>query len=117
MGGSYYDSSTGSWGFKCCRQCLKHAYCVAQKKRQDPTDVVAESGDAPPAVAADPVEDAIEDVGKVSSSSDAESSSGGSGGSGADGGDEDGPAAVARKKALAEKRKARALKGLKMFGS
>merc|ERR1712032_1419796 len=100
----------GSWGFKCCRQLLKHAYCVAQKKRQDPAEVVAESADAPPPVVADLTEDAIEDAGKVSSSSDSESSSGGGGGSGAEGGDEDGPAAASRKKAHAEKRKARALK-------
>ncbi|CAJ1328135.1 unnamed protein product [Effrenium voratum] len=26
--GSWFDSATGRWGFKCCHQCMKNAYCV-----------------------------------------------------------------------------------------
>lgn len=100
--GSWYDSVSGRWGFACCRQTMKNAYCTPLKK----LDAVADSivNDEPTAAL---TIGQAEKAGSSSSDSDASSS-------GAEGGAEDVPAEK-RRQAIAEKRRARALKGIKAY--
>lgn len=121
--GSFFDVATGKFGYKCCRQCLRNSYCIPQKKQDAlaassaEADVAGGAENADATGAADADEAAAEDGGKVSSSDESSSSSSG-GGSAADAGGEEAQneKAARRKAALEEKRKARALKGLKLFG-
>jgi len=95
--GSWYDATTGKWGFKCCHQTLRNAYCVPLKKQDAVADAPAEAD----------VEE-VADEGRaedISSSSDSDEASGNN--------EEN---KEAKKAAIAEKRRARALKGLKLFG-
>lgn len=124
--GSWYDSVGGRWGFACCQQTMKNAYCMPLRRHaealegeEEPAEEAPEqagqqdaaaassgaaaasaSGGGAAAVAA--AEEA-EDAGKASSSSDSDGSSS----------DEAGGAG--KKEAGAEKRKAKALAGLKLM--
>jgi len=43
--GSWYDSNAGKWGFACCHQTLKNAYCVPLKKHDAVEDAPATEGE------------------------------------------------------------------------
>jgi pre-mRNA-processing factor SLU7 len=102
--GSYFDVTTMRFGYKCCKQCLKSSYCIPQKKQDTLADVPGES-----AAAAEGEDEIVEVAGQIEgSSSDSDSSSSGS----ASG--DDAEKAAQKKAAADEKRKARALKGLKL---
>jgi len=110
--GSYWDSGSQSWGFKCCRQCLQHAYCIPQKRESTNMELPpAEAG----GVAANPEAgialESREGAEKVDDDEPAEVSSQSSKSSSSD--DEGGKTS---KKADPNKRRERALKGLKLFG-
>mmetsp|Transcript_155388 Transcript_155388/g.289981 ORF Transcript_155388/g.289981 Transcript_155388/m.289981 type:complete len:689 (-) Transcript_155388:117-2183(-) len=122
--GSFFDVATGKFGYKCCRQMMRNSYCIPQKKQEA---LAASSADAADGTEAADASGAIangeaepEDGGKISDSGSAGSSSSSSAGSGsgaeAGGEDAQNEKAARRKAALDEKRKARALKGLKLFG-
>lgn len=101
--GSFYDAATGRFGYKCCHQTSRRAYCLPLKKQDSGADVaIADGGKEQSEV---DVEAGGE---KVSSSSDSASDSEHAQGEAV----EQGQKASAEKKA--EKRKARALEGLKM---
>mmetsp|Transcript_57467 Transcript_57467/g.136646 ORF Transcript_57467/g.136646 Transcript_57467/m.136646 type:complete len:568 (-) Transcript_57467:73-1776(-) len=101
--GSWFDPQTGKWGFACCRQTMKNAYCLAIKADAlaDGPSAADDKADESTAPALEAEAAAADDKEQGSSSSDSDSSSG-------DGKDD------AKK---AEKRKARALKGLKKYGT
>ncbi|CAK0837798.1 unnamed protein product [Prorocentrum cordatum] len=95
--GSWYDSVSGRWGFACCHQTMKNAYCVPLRRHAE-----APEGEEEPAEEA--LEQAgLQDAGKASSSSDSDGSSSDEGGG------------AGQKEATAEKRKAKALAGLKLM--
>mmetsp|Transcript_7958 Transcript_7958/g.20097 ORF Transcript_7958/g.20097 Transcript_7958/m.20097 type:complete len:673 (-) Transcript_7958:36-2054(-) len=105
--GSWFDPVTKAWGFACCHQCMKNAYCVPI--RNDAVEDSREEAGAP-AEAETPGE-------KAPAGEDAEGSSGSGSDSSSSNEEEDGAEGKSieeRKKALAEKRRARALAGLKM---
>merc|ERR1712083_1049143 len=62
--GSWYDTTSNQWGFACCHQTMKNAYCVALKKH----DAVEEAPEGAE-------EDAGEEAEGGSSSSDSDDSS------------------------------------------
>lgn len=104
--GSYFDVSTGKFGFKCCKQCMKNSYCIPQKRQDAVADVPGEEEET--AANSTVAEGVVEVAGQIEgSSSDSDSSSS----SDSDGGDKD---AEAKAKEKDEKRKARALQGLKL---
>lgn len=104
--GSWYDSTSNQWGFACCHQTLKNAYCIALKKH----DAVEEAPDGAESEAEKEAE------GGGSSSSDSDDSSSSSGDKTPGEGDANDAEAEKKKERLAEKRKARALAGLKLAG-
>jgi len=117
--GSYFDVSNGKFGFKCCKSCLKHSYCIPQKRTDMLNDVQNTGADEGAADAGAEGDAVVEVAGQVAESdSDSNSSSSDSGGAG--GGDGAGDGAVESTPAeevaqeKEEKRKARALKGLKL---
>lgn len=97
--GSWYDSAGSKWGFACCHQTMKNAYCIPLKQHGDTGREAVEDVSAPVEGAA------AVDAGKV------ESSASDSGSSGAEDATGEVPAEKKRE-ALAEKRRARALEGL-----
>merc|ERR1712083_862350 len=99
--GSWYDTTANRWGFACCHQTMKNAYCVALKKH----DAVEEAPDGEG--------EAGDDAEGGSSSSDSDDSS--SSDDDANDGEENADAEN-KKERLAEKRKARALAGLQLMG-
>lgn len=115
--GSWWDSANSRWGFACCHQCMKNAYCVPIKKSDEPAEEVAAEGEAAAAAAiaegedvasgsaAAALQDAPAKIDDDSSGSDSESSKG-----------EDGSDEEAKKKEKEEKRRKRALEGIKLFG-
>lgn len=108
--GSWYDSATGKWGFACCHQTLKHSYCIPLKGHGNVEDAGEEGADGEAALGGAAGEN-------VSSSSDSDSSED-SQAAAADG-EADGEAAAPdvekRRERLAEKRRQRALSGLKLL--
>jgi len=102
--GSWYDSVNLKWGFACCHQTMKNAYCVPLKRSQDNPGAVADA----PAEDDGDVVGVVDAVLQASSSSESESSSGHEG---------DREAEPSKKKQTEEKRKARALQGMRLRGS
>lgn len=94
--GSWYDPAQKAWGFACCQQCMKNAYCVPLKRRSlEAEEAVQEEGDAEAA-------EGQEEASQSSSSSDSGER------------EDDGKTAEERRLAIAEKRRARALQGLRV---
>jgi len=102
--GSWFDPATKQWGFACCHQTMKNAYCIPLKGRAALEAEQEEAGEESAVVAVEG-----EEAGEAgeASGSDSDSSS-----SDADGADE--KTVEQKREALAEKRKARALAGLQM---
>mmetsp|Transcript_14537 Transcript_14537/g.45801 ORF Transcript_14537/g.45801 Transcript_14537/m.45801 type:complete len:664 (+) Transcript_14537:18-2009(+) len=99
--GSWYDSASGKWGFACCHQALKSSYCIPLKRH----DAVEDAAATEIETVAELVDEAAQNVGSSSSDSEETSSQ--------EGGEED---VEQRRERLAQKRKARALQGLKLLG-
>lgn len=117
--GSWFDPASKRWGFACCHQTMKNAYCVPLKGKAV-EDEAAEDQDGAEAAegAASGEAAALGDAAPAEASGQAgeEASSGSDSGSSSDeDGDGEGAKSTEEKKqALAEKRKARALQGLKL---
>merc|ERR1740121_539903 len=102
--GSWFDSTTKQWGFACCHQTMKNAYCIPLKGRAAAVeDNQEEAGEAVVVEG-----EAVEEVGDASGSDSDSSSS-------ADDGGDDEKTVEQKRDALAEKRKARALAGVQLF--
>lgn len=114
--GSWYDPASCKWGFACCHQTMKNAYCVPLRRHdaidadEPAEEAVDPHGQQDEVFAAVAGEAQAEDAGRVSSSSDSDGSSSG------DDGAEDAPA-EGKRQATAEKRQARALAGVKLLGA
>lgn len=97
--GSWFDPVNKSWGFACCHQTMKNAYCIPLKGRaveDEPVDI----GEAPAQVAEE-----AEAGGK---------SSGSESGSSSNEGEDNEKTTEEKREALAAKRRARALAGLQL---
>lgn len=142
--GTWYCNATGKWGYACCRQSMKNAYCVAQKSGQAVDEAIGDkpageghqAGERAAATrgatgkeieVADEPSAAIElDVSAAAAAAQAaaaaaaaaqaaaESSSSSSSASGSD--SEGSGDEKAKKKDKEDKKKAKALKGLKLAG-
>eukprot|EP00445_Apocalathium_hangoei_P004930 CAMPEP_0203846388 /NCGR_PEP_ID=MMETSP0359-20131031/4396_1 /ASSEMBLY_ACC=CAM_ASM_000338 /TAXON_ID=268821 /ORGANISM="Scrippsiella Hangoei, Strain SHTV-5" /LENGTH=685 /DNA_ID=CAMNT_0050761705 /DNA_START=58 /DNA_END=2115 /DNA_ORIENTATION=- len=117
--GSWFDPVTKSWGFACCHQCMKNAYCVPLKVQESVEGVTAvpqqeqvADGQGSAVALEDAVAGGADGGDAASSGSGSDSSS--SEAEAAGGGEKD---VEERAQALAEKRRARALAGLKMQGA
>eukprot|EP00930_Biecheleria_cincta_P105905 TRINITY_DN98_c0_g1_i1.p1 TRINITY_DN98_c0_g1~~TRINITY_DN98_c0_g1_i1.p1 ORF type:complete len:704 (-),score=195.17 TRINITY_DN98_c0_g1_i1:40-2082(-) len=112
--GSWFDANSGRWGFACCRQCMKNAYCIPIKKGDETaaedgqeegeineTVAIEDGGDAGTSGGSKPSKEK-----KATADDDATSS-----GSDSSASDEE-----SDKKAKEEKRKKRLLEGIKLFG-
>lgn len=106
--GSFYDAATGKFGYKCCHQTSRRAYCLPLKREDGAADVAI----------ADDGQEQIEVGGggagteKVASSSESDESEESGEAQGEAGAVEQKKRADAEKKA--ERRQARALEGLKL---
>jgi len=118
--GSWYNTQTGRFGYKCCQQCLRNAYCVPIKKAEALANVEKEGIQAIDADGSAPAASSQMVLDGKSSDSDS-SSSGSDSGSGSDEAKkaekaERQAAKDDAKKEREERRKARALQGLKLYG-
>lgn len=99
--GSWFDSNAGKWGFACCHQTLKHAYCVPLKRH----DAVE---DAPETEAETNIEIMQQPPENLSSSDESDGDSSGDAEATEQGLEE-------RRQRLAQKRHARAMKGMALL--
>jgi len=118
--GSWYDVASHQWGYACCRQYLKHAYCLPIKNQ----DAVEDAGAGDEAAAADggaaaaaPIE--IVDGGAAESAAPAaatggDGSSDSSSSSDSSGSDDEDKAANKEKKESGSKKRSAALAGLQL---
>mmetsp|Transcript_73088 Transcript_73088/g.144947 ORF Transcript_73088/g.144947 Transcript_73088/m.144947 type:complete len:588 (-) Transcript_73088:74-1837(-) len=99
--GSWFDSNAGKWGFACCHQTLKNAYCVPLKRHDAVEDAPETEAETNMEVVQQPPEhletSSSDESGDDSSSGDAEATEQG---------------LEERRQRLAQKRQARALKGM-----
>lgn len=121
--GSWFDANSGRWGFACCHQCMKNAYCIPIKKGDETAaEDGQEEGEVNESVAIEDGGDGATVAGgggsepsrgareKVTGDADGDhKSSSGSDSSASD-------AESDNKKAKEEKRKKRLLEGIKLFG-
>jgi len=109
--GSWWDVNNSRWGFACCHQTLKNAYCVAIKK----SDADAEVTEGVEAIEGEPATGSGAAAEKVDSSDDDESSASDDA-AGSDAKDLDPEMVEKKKQEKDEKRRKRALEGIKLFG-
>jgi len=110
--GSWFDVSTGRFGYKCCKQTSKNAYCIPIKRQETLQDVAANDESAAAASSSAAAAATDEPIVEVAGQVEGSDSGSGSGSSSSDSSAEEGDAEA--QAAKEEKRKARALKGLRL---
>mmetsp|Transcript_85092 Transcript_85092/g.150477 ORF Transcript_85092/g.150477 Transcript_85092/m.150477 type:complete len:672 (-) Transcript_85092:26-2041(-) len=110
--GSWWDPNNSRWGFACCHQTMKNSYCVPIKKSE-----AVEEGEGVEAIeGGEPATGSGARAEKVDSSDDESSGSVSDGAEAAKEGDLDAEALAKKKEEKDEKRRKRALEGIKLFG-